>query len=88
MQNGCRTVVIVCIERSIDLMKTQKSIKLLFYRDCNDYNVLGFDCEWVPMGNRKVAMLQLASNPGLCALVRLCKLEKIPNELRVRFIHT
>lgn len=31
-------------------------------------------------------MLQLATNRGLCALIRLCKLEKMPNELRVRFI--
>lgn len=60
---------------------------LSFYsRHCDEYNVLGFDCEWVTVGGarRPVALLQLASHRGLCALIRLCKLQMIPIELRVR----
>lgn len=46
--------------------------------------MLGFDCEWVTVGGsrRPVAMLQLASHRGLCALVRLCHLKHIPSSLK------
>lgn len=49
-----------------------------------EYKVLGIDCEWVTVGGRRrpVALLQLASHKGLCALIRLCELEGIPKELR------
>lgn len=53
---------------------------------CEEYNVLGFDCEWVvdALGVRQdVALLQLASHRGLCVLVRLCEFGKIPSELQV-----
>lgn len=47
--------------------------------------MLGFDCEWVTVGGnrRPVALLQLATHKGLCALIRLCNLHRIPPELRV-----
>lgn len=60
----------------------QKVIGLL--RDhCREFRVLGFDCEWVnEQGNRHpVALLQLASHRGLCALIRLCEMKRIPQEL-------
>uniref|UniRef100_A0A182JVH6 Exonuclease 3'-5' domain-containing protein 2 n=1 Tax=Anopheles christyi TaxID=43041 RepID=A0A182JVH6_9DIPT len=52
-------------------------------RHCQEYNVLGFDCEWVShQGKRRpVALLQLASHRGLCALIRLCMINRIPQEL-------
>lgn len=45
--------------------------------------MLGFDCEWVSnQGKRRpVALLQLASHRGLCALIRLCMIYRIPQEL-------
>ncbi|XP_055322326.1 uncharacterized protein LOC129578174 [Sitodiplosis mosellana] len=49
---------------------------------CDRYNVLGFDCEWNTPGGRKVALLQLATYRGLCALIRLCKMKTIPVELQ------
>lgn len=54
-------------------------------RHCNEYSVLGFDCEWVTVGGarRPVALLQLASHRGLCALIRLSDLSVIPSELKV-----
>lgn len=53
-------------------------------RHCDEYNVLGFDCEWVIVGGarRPVALLQLASHRGLCALIRLSHLGMIPSELK------
>lgn len=56
------------------------------FRHCDEYNVLGFDCEWVidQYGVRQnVSLLQLASHRGLCVLVRLCEFGKIPSELQV-----
>lgn len=54
-------------------------------RHAEEYNVLGFDCEWVTVGGtrRPIALLQLASHKGYCALIRLCHLQRIPPELRV-----
>nr|XP_029720317.1 exonuclease 3'-5' domain-containing protein 2-like [Aedes albopictus] len=50
---------------------------------CQEFRVLGFDCEWVnEQGKRRpVALLQLASHRGLCALIRLCEMQRIPSEL-------
>lgn len=46
--------------------------------------MLGFDTEWVTLnGNRQpIALLQLSTAKGLCALLRLCCLRQIPPELR------
>ncbi|XP_050341446.1 exonuclease 3'-5' domain-containing protein 2 [Bactrocera neohumeralis] len=53
-------------------------------RHCHEYKVLGFDCEWVTVGGKRrpVALLQLSSQKGLCALFRLCNLQQIPKDLR------
>ncbi|XP_055312173.1 exonuclease 3'-5' domain-containing protein 2-like isoform X1 [Sitodiplosis mosellana] len=51
---------------------------------CDEYNVLGFDCEWnleQESGRKSVALLQLASSRGLCVLIRLSELQYIPKEL-------
>ncbi|KAG5683740.1 hypothetical protein PVAND_013005 [Polypedilum vanderplanki] len=52
---------------------------------CKEFNVLGFDCEWVTVNNerRKVALIQLCSGEGYCVLFRVCKFSTIPLELRM-----
>ncbi|XP_017118771.1 exonuclease 3'-5' domain-containing protein 2 [Drosophila elegans] len=51
---------------------------------CQTFKVLGFDCEWITVGGsrRPVALLQLSSHRGLCALFRLCHMKQIPKDLR------
>ncbi|KAH8358461.1 hypothetical protein KR093_000433 [Drosophila rubida] len=51
---------------------------------CQSFKVLGFDCEWITVGGsrRPVALLQLSSHKGLCALFRLCCMKQIPKDLR------
>lgn len=46
--------------------------------------MVGFDCEWVTVNNqrRKIALIQLCSAEGLCALIRICKFTTIPLQLR------
>lgn len=55
----------------------------LLREHCKEFHVLGFDCEWVnEQGKRHpVALLQLATHRGLCALIRLCEMKRIPSEL-------
>lgn len=55
----------------------------LLRKDTAKYSVLGFDCEWVTVNGvrRPVALLQLASQSGLCALIRLCQIKYIPPQL-------
>ncbi|XP_074661404.1 exonuclease 3'-5' domain-containing protein 2-like [Tubulanus polymorphus] len=45
--------------------------------------VLGLDCEWVSSAGvrRPVALLQLATQTGFCALIRLSKLDSVPDGL-------
>ncbi|XP_049857544.1 exonuclease 3'-5' domain-containing protein 2 isoform X2 [Schistocerca gregaria] len=52
---------------------------------CQTIKVLGFDCEWVTSEKRShpVALLQLASSDGFCALFRLCKIKCVPDDLKV-----
>lgn len=54
-------------------------------RDISRIPIIGFDCEWVNFhGKTKpVAMIQLASYRGVCALVRVCCLSTIPMTLKV-----
>lgn len=58
----------------------------IHFRHCKQFPAIGFDCEWVTVNNerRKVALIQLCSSQGLCALIRICKFkdQKIPIELR------
>ncbi|BFF88978.1 exonuclease 3'-5' domain-containing protein 2 [Drosophila madeirensis] len=51
---------------------------------CQSFKVVGFDCEWITVGGsrRPVALLQLSSHKGLCALFRLCHMKQIPRDLR------
>lgn len=49
------------------------------FRHCEENPVLGFDCEWVL--ERKVALLQLCTHKGYCALIRLCKMTTLPQSL-------
>lgn len=51
---------------------------------CESFKVIGFDCEWITVGGtrRPVALLQLSSHKGLCALFRLCCIKQIPKDLR------
>lgn len=45
--------------------------------------MLGFDCEWVSIKSerRKIAIIQLCSSSGLCALIRISKFSMIPSSL-------
>merc|ERR1712136_72535 len=54
------------------------------FRDISRIPIIGFDCEWVNFhGKTKpVAMIQLASYRGVCALVRVCCLSTIPMTLK------
>lgn len=54
------------------------------FSHCKEFPVLGFDCEWVSVNSerRKVALIQLCSAQGLCALIRVCKLSRIPISLK------
>ncbi|XP_058825512.1 exonuclease 3'-5' domain-containing protein 2-like [Topomyia yanbarensis] len=51
---------------------------------CQEQRILGFDCEWVSdLGeNHPVALMQLASHRGFCALFRLCEMWPVPAQLR------
>ncbi|CRK91130.1 CLUMA_CG004817, isoform A [Clunio marinus] len=53
-------------------------------KHCFDFPVVGFDCEWVTVNNqrRKIALIQLCSIKGFCALFRVSKFSNIPIELR------
>ncbi|XP_060076578.1 exonuclease 3'-5' domain-containing protein 2-like [Ylistrum balloti] len=45
--------------------------------------VLGFDCEWVFHGRRHpVALLQLATQEGVCALIRTFRISTFPSSLQ------
>lgn len=61
---------------------------MLYRRHCAEYNVLGFDCEWVvkEKSRQRVSLLQLTSHRGFCALIRLSHLQMIPRELIVCII--
>nr|XP_053631172.1 LOW QUALITY PROTEIN: exonuclease 3'-5' domain-containing protein 2-like [Cherax quadricarinatus] len=57
----------------------------LLSREAQQVGVVGFDCEWVQVkGCRQpVALLQLASSSGLCALVRLSHMKpNFPHSLK------
>lgn len=77
-----------CVETVIPMLRIWFKIAwghtYTFHRDCENYKVLGFDCEWVTVGGsrRPISLLQLASQSGLCGLFRLNALRNIPAELR------
>lgn len=63
------------------------SCSFYYFRHCDEFPVLGFDCEWLTVGGtrRPVALLQLTTHRGLCALIRLSHLRMIPSELKVSY---
>ncbi|GAB0096872.1 Exonuclease 3'-5' domain-containing protein 2 [Sergentomyia squamirostris] len=65
------------VEKCQEVVETLKS-------HCRKYQVLGFDCEWVTVNGLRhpVALLQLASHTGLCALFRLSHIRGIPPDLK------
>ncbi|XP_055906903.1 exonuclease 3'-5' domain-containing protein 2 isoform X2 [Eupeodes corollae] len=79
-RNPLRHKHIEVIETTDDCQRIVSTLK----KHCNEYRVLGFDCEWVTVGGKRrpTAMLQLATHKGLCALIRLCSLKTIPISLR------
>lgn len=73
--------------QDVKIVETEEQCKAvinILRSHTKSFNVLGFDCEWVTVeGTRRpVALLQLASHKGLCALIRLCELDGIPKTLR------
>ncbi|XP_065344080.1 exonuclease 3'-5' domain-containing protein 2 [Cloeon dipterum] len=75
----------------IIIAETQKdcsSIVKIIKRECKELRYVGFDCEWVPnfVKGRKgnpVALLQLATPKGTCALIRLSKIGFVPKDLKI-----
>ncbi|CAH2103071.1 unnamed protein product [Euphydryas editha] len=69
--------IITCEEDSQDVVYELR-------RRSAQYHAIGFDCEWVTdQGKRhSVALLQLSTYDGYCALFRLCHLKSIPNCLK------
>lgn len=69
--------------RIVTNSKECRSALLEIRKDLVKSNVLGFDCEWVTVNGvrRPVALLQLASQSGLCTLFRLCAMP-IDDELK------
>ncbi|XP_018494548.1 exonuclease 3'-5' domain-containing protein 2 [Galendromus occidentalis] len=53
------------------------------FKKCSSEGLLGVDCEWVNVnsGTHLVALLQMAPNPELCVLIRLCQMQ-MPLEVR------
>ncbi|XP_067633580.1 exonuclease 3'-5' domain-containing protein 2-like [Eurosta solidaginis] len=58
--------------------KTVRAVKII-REHCRENPVLGFDCEWVQVSD--VALLQLCTHKGYCALFRLCSLQTIASSL-------
>ena len=80
-RNPLRNQVIHIVNDVEECNKVIESLKF----DLAKYRVLGFDCEWVTVSGTRhpVALIQLASYTGLCALIRMNHLKKIPAELKV-----
>ncbi|XP_058059800.1 exonuclease 3'-5' domain-containing protein 2-like [Anopheles bellator] len=70
--------------RVVSTTESCRQIVNKLYQDCQDCNVLGFDCEWVTHQGQPqpVSILQLASPHGFCAVIRLSKINNLPLELR------
>nr|CAD7600635.1 unnamed protein product [Timema genevievae] len=74
----CQRVLVVTDQQE------NEEVTNMLRKSCTKLSALGFDCEWVTeRGSRRpVALLQLASVDGLCALYRLCKVHYIPTQLK------
>ncbi|XP_023954767.2 exonuclease 3'-5' domain-containing protein 2 [Bicyclus anynana] len=53
-------------------------------RKCSEQGAIGFDCEWVTEQGRRqpIALLQLSTHDGYCALIRLNLIKSIPKTLQ------
>ncbi|XP_059620765.1 exonuclease 3'-5' domain-containing protein 2 [Phlebotomus argentipes] len=71
------------IEVVNNVEQCQRVVEIL-KNHCRKFQVLGFDCEWVTVNGVRhpIALLQLASHSGLCALFRLSHIRGIPADLR------
>lgn len=79
------SMLVVCISKKELDFEIYLSPKYFVFRRTQNYRVIGLDCEWVCDKTRHpIALLQLATSDGLCVLVRLSKLPKIPTDLIVR----
>ncbi|RVE52065.1 hypothetical protein evm_003343 [Chilo suppressalis] len=70
--------------RTVSNTELCDEVVLELKRRCRTYKMVGFDCEWVTdHGKRKpVALMQLSTHDGYCALFRLCHLKAVPNSLK------
>ena len=56
-----------------------------YFRHISQVPIVGFDCEWVNFNGKTkpVALIQLSSYQGVCALIRVCCMSSIPVTLEV-----
>ncbi|XP_033757697.1 exonuclease 3'-5' domain-containing protein 2-like isoform X2 [Pecten maximus] len=72
-------------KKEIFVIKTEEEWEHFYvsYIQNEHIKVLGFDCEWVFRGRRHpVALLQLATQEGVCALIRIFKMPTFPASLK------
>lgn len=60
----------------------------LFFRHIKEVPILGFDCEWVSTNGKAepIALIQLSSYRGECALIRVSHMPVLPQSLVVSLI--
>ncbi|KAL9873404.1 exonuclease 3'-5' domain-containing protein 2-like [Glossina fuscipes fuscipes] len=83
-------LLVVLIKRLLSYLKpnredrTSDKIVNTLKSHCSDYVVLGFDCQWITgnNGHKLVALLQLATVKGFCAVFRLPYMQPIPHSLK------
>ena len=73
---GCVDVNVFLIETLDDWRK----ISSTFIENAKKFCIIGFDVEWY--NNGKIALMQLALPNGLCVLLRLNRINTIPDELK------
>lgn len=84
---GANPEIVSSIFHSLIAGHSNLSLKVSLFRHCKEFNVLGIDCKWKK--NKKntfgdsIALLQLTSHRGLCAIIPLYQLQEIPPELKV-----
>lgn len=76
-----RVNILVNSIRLWGLNKTSPLFDLIF-RHCQETKVLGLNCQY---NGKTVTLLQLATYPGLCVLIQLNRIKKIPMEFQVGY---